>query len=412
MKDLSKSILTGEPLVPIFSLGEMCISDFVEPTETECKKYPLDVGFDKETGLVQLMSQPDSSLMWGEKYWYKSGTNEFMRNALKDVVESAVKFKKKVGGVWLDIASNDGTLLSQVPKDFTKIGIDPSAYEESYSSSDLIIKDYFSKDCYFNALSQKSDVVTCCAMFYDLQEPVAFLKDVYSVMSEDGIFVLQLSYTPAMLKQLEVGNVLHEHVAYYTFNSLKYALKASGFKVEDVELNNVNGGSIRVYASKAESGVDFKTQADRDIAEIRIAALEAFEEKSKSNSIENYQEFYKSMVLERENFLNFLKQENASGKVFYGYGASSKGNTVLQWYGLTSKDIVKIADKQGRKSGLLCSGSLIPVCSEEQAREEMPDYMVVFPWHFIGEFLERERDYINKGGKLVVLSPKFQVFGK
>lgn len=412
---MTNSIASGKPLEPLFSLGELDISDFLKPGEKpRGAKYPLSLGIDKESGLVQLTCQPPAELMWGETYWYKSGTNQFMKDALKDVVEKTKGFVRPKGDedIWVDIAGNDGTLLSFVGADYAKVNIDPSAYPESQEICNVTIRDYFSAEVYQKVFKDsKARVVTCCAMFYDLQEPVKFISDVHEVLEDDGVFVLQLSYTPLMLIQGELGNVCHEHIAYYTLQSLEYVLGRGGFKVVDVELNNVNGGSIRVYAMKSSSPAKFKTQADRDVARIRVQSLRDFERSGLYNTAEKYKQFYFDMIYQRNEFLTFLFNEKAKGKRFWGYGASTKGNTILQWYGLGPNEIEKIAERQGRKVGLVCAGSNIPVCSEEEAREAIPDYMIVFPWHFIGEFKERERDYLKAGGKFVVLSPKFEVIG-
>ncbi len=406
------SILTGKPLKPLFSLGDLYISDFIKPGEQpRAGAQPLSLGMDEETGLVQLTAQPAAELMWGEIYWYKSGTNSFMKEALANVVKDTRAFLKKQEGVWLDIASNDGTLLSYVPQTFLRVGIDPSSYEEARHNADFIYVDYFSKGVYEKITDKKADVVTICAMFYDLGDPVGFLKDVFSVMNKDGVLVLQLSYTPLMLIQNELGNVCHEHIAYYTLKSLEYALGAAGFQVIDLELNNVNGGSIRIYATKKGEPLTFKTQADRDIAGIRVQSLRDYELNTGSNTPEIYRKFALNMAESAQKFRDFLAEERAKGKVFYGYGASTKGNTMLQWLGLTPKEIPFIAERQERKVGLVCAGSNIPVCSEEQARADKPDYMIVFPWHFISEFVEREKEYLQGGGKFIVLSPQFKVIG-
>ena len=412
---MPKSIVTGKELTPLFSLGDLHISDFLKPGEqARGRKYPLELGIDEESGLVQLTEQPPAELMWGETYWYKSGTNSFMIHALKDVVEKTKEFlpKTKEREIWLDIASNDGTLLGLLfPDQFTRVGMDPSSYHEAELNADIIVKDYFSSAKYFENVMGKAKVVTCCAMFYDLTDPINFVREVGDVLQDDGLFVLQLSYTPLMIIQGELGNVCHEHIAYYTLKSLEYVLSAGGFKVIDLELNNVNGGSIRVYCTKTQTDLKFKTQADRDIAKIRVDSLRKFELFYEYNKPEVYKDFFEHMRIQRSAFKAFLLEEKEKGKVFWGYGASTKGNTILQWYGLGPNDIEQIAERQGRKVGLVCSGSDIPVCSEEDARARVPDYMIVFPWHFISEFKEREKEYLKAGGKFVVLSPKFEVIG-
>lgn len=407
------SILNGNKLTPLFSLGDLHISDFLKPgEEPRSPKSKLQLAMDEESGLVQLTEQPDAEYMWGDVYWYKSGTNQFMRDALEDVVKATEAFiPRSEGGIWLDIAGNDGTLLSFVDdRRFYTINIDPSAYPEAEQNCEKVVKDYFSASAYHQvAVGSRAKVITCCAMFYDLSDPISFLKQVNEVLHETGVFVLQLSYTPLMLVQNELGNVCHEHIAYYTLKSLEYALTHAGLKVIDLELNNVNGGSIRVYAIKDSVPLTFKTQADRDIAAIRVQSLRDYEEANGLNTPDAYIKFAGRMAEAAKEFLEFLNQERSKGKVFYGYGASTKGNTMLQWLGLTPKEIPFIAERQERKVGLVCAGTNIPVCSEEQARKDKPDYMIVFPWHFISEFVEREKEYLQNGGKFVVLSPKFEV---
>lgn len=412
---ITKSLVSDNPVTPLFSLGALHISDFLKPSEQpRGGKYHLSLSMDIGSSLIQLDGQPPAELMWGETYWYKSGTNQFMLRALEDVVTKTKEFLPKTAAkrVWLDIASNDGSLLSFLDsKEFYRVGIDPSSYLEAEGRADKIVKDYFSSAVYNEKVREKADVVTCCAMFYDLSDPISFVKQVNEVMSDDGVFVLQLSYTPLMVIQGELGNVCHEHIAYYNLKSLDYVLSRAGFKIEDLELNNVNGGSIRVYCTKTTSKRKVKTQADRDVAEIRIKSLFDYEKAQGFHEPTVYREFYRKMLKEMNSFLEFLRVEKANGKTFWGYGASTKGNTILQWYGLGPQDIDKIAERQERKFGLVCSGSNIPVCSEEEARRERPDYMIVFPWHFISEFVEREEEYLRKGGKFIVLSPKFEIIG-
>jgi NDP-4-keto-2,6-dideoxyhexose 3-C-methyltransferase len=294
-----------------------------------------------------------------------------------------------------------------------RVAIDPSAYEECNYIADAVVKDYFSYEAFRNAKTpEKAAVITCCAMMYDLTDPVSFLKDVDKSLKDDGIFVAQLSYTPLMLIQKELGNICHEHAAYYTFQSLEICLRMGGFKVLDVDLNEVNGGSIRVYCIKNDTDESlFRTQACRDVADIKKASLRDFEYNNAYNERDTYITFFKRMLQEKEKAINFLKDQKAAGKSVIGYAASTKANTVLQWMGIGPDLIPKIAERQERKVGLLTSGSNIPICSEEEARADKPDFMVVFAWHFISEFKEREAEYLKAGGKLVTFSPKFEIHG-
>ena len=415
-KRFERSIASGKKLARLFSLGDLYVSDFLVKHQSP-KSPPIEhaLAFDKESKLAQLTAQADAELMWGDSYWYRSGTNQFMSDALYDVALktiSCVKYSDE--DVYLDIASNDGTLLSHVKNiapNLKRMGIDPSMFADAMDKADVSIKDYFSKAAFRSSSlgHKKAKFISCCAMFYDLQNPIAFLKDVHEVLAEDGIFTLQLSYSPLMVIQNDISNICSEHIAYYTLASLKYVLSKAKFKIMDAELNNVNGGSIRLYCVKKAFDANlFKTQADRDIAIIRVSSLEGWESKKSVNTVDFYKSFYKEALLQKGKLLKFLKHQKKENKTVWGYGASTKGNTFLQWAEI-AQYITKIADRQERKLGLFTVGTNIEVCSEEEMRKAQPDYLFIFPWHFISEFKEREKEYLNKGGKFIVTSPRFEI---
>lgn len=400
----------------IFSLGDLYVSDFLVKNQAP-KSPPIEhaLAFDKESKLAQLTAQADATVMWGDSYWYRSGTNKFMSDALYDVaVKTTGCASYGDDDVYVDIASNDGTLLGHVKTiapDLKRVGIDPSMFDDAKDKADVSIKDYFSAATFKKSSlgNKKAKFISCCAMFYDLQKPIAFLKDVHEVLADDGVFTLQLSYSPLMVIQNDISNICSEHVAYYTLASLKYVLSKAKFRIMDVELNNVNGGSIRLYCVKKSFDRNrFKTGADRDIAKIRIDSLEEWESANSVNTIGFYKRFYKKALSQKGKLLKFLKRQKEAGKTIWGYGASTKGNTFLQWAGIAPY-IVKIADRQERKHGLFTVGTNIEVCSEEEMRKAQPDYLFIFPWHFISEFKEREKEYLSKGGKFIVTSPRFEI---
>jgi hypothetical protein len=415
-KKFNRSIASGKKLVRVFSLGDLYVSDFL-PGNQSPKSPPIEhaLAFDKESKLAQLTAQASQEVMWGDSYWYRSGTNKFMSDALYDVaVKTVGSTRYDDGDVYIDIASNDGTLLSHVKTiapGLKRVGIDPSMFADAMDKADVSIRDYFSALVYKNSSlgDKRAKFISCCAMFYDLQKPVAFLKDIHQVLAKDGIFTLQLSYTPLMVIQNDISNICSEHIAYYTLASLKYVLSKAKFRIMDAELNNVNGGSIRLYCVKKSFDENyFRTAADRDIARIRIDSLGEWESKESVNTIGFYKSFYKKALSQKGELLKFFKQEIEAGKTVWGYGASTKGNTFLQWAGIAPY-IIKIADRQERKHGLFTVGTNIEVCSEEEMRKAQPDYLFIFPWHFISEFKEREKEYLDKGGKFIVTSPRFEI---
>jgi len=350
------------------------------------------------------------------KYWYRSGINASMRNSLKDIVDSVLIYQQtKAGDVWLDIASNDGTLLSFVPTNIIRIGIDPA--EDSYKNeaarfSDNIIQTYFSADAYKcgNYGDKKANIITAIAMFYDLDDPDSFLDDINEILDDDGLLVLQLSYTPLMINQLAFDNICHEHICYYSLTSLKYLLDKHDLTIVDCLLNDVNGGSFRVYIKKKISdGTKFRTAPFRDVANFRINSILQYENIAGFNSAAIYLDFYKKILNLKQDTVNFIRAQNNLGKVVWAYGASTKGNTLLQWYGLDSSVIQGIAERSPYKYGMKTIGTNIPIYSEDDMRKAEPDYLLILPWHFVEEFKKRESEYLRSGGAFIIPCPRFEI---
>ena len=405
----------------VVTLGDHYVSDFIksEADYEGRQKYSLDLVLNEEIGAPHLTEIPPSNTMWG-KYWYRSGINATMTKELGNIVEeitSRIKFKE--GDVWLDIACNDGTLLKQVPNQFIKLGIDPADdtfVEESSKVANAIVQDYFSYDAYQRTGhgDKKAKVVTTIAMFYDLLDPNPFIKDVIEVLDNNGVWVLQLSYSPLMIKQLAFDNICHEHAYYHSMGSFKKLFEANGLKIVDCSLNDVNGGSFRVYVQKQTADItSFGTSPLRDVCDFRVQSLLDYENTHfNMNDVKVWEKFQSDIEALREQTVTFIKEEKAKGKVICGYGASTKGNTLLQWFGLDNTMIDAIAERSPYKFGLKTIGTNIPIISEEEMRKLNPDYMLVLPWHFIAEFVQREDEYLSNGGKFIVPCPKFEIIGK
>jgi hypothetical protein len=403
----------------LFSFGELYVSDFIKQEEdARAGKHDLTLIIDERYGAVRLEKCTPIHSMFG-KYWYRSGINTTMRKELSDIVESVLKVQRlKDGDLWLDIACNDGTLFNYVPNHIKKLGIDPaedSFTDESRLIADEIIQDYFTLESYNRSqfVTKKAKVITCIAMFYDLDEPIDFLKDVKEVLDDDGLFVVQMSYTPLMIKQLAFDNITHEHVYYWSLSSLNKVMTEAGLKIVDCQLNDVNGGSFRIYIKKENSDeTKFATRPFRDVCNVRVESILNWEQTQNLDSENTWIDFYQRVQDLKKETVDFIKQEKLKGKKICGYGASSKGNTLLQYFKLDETLLDAIAERSPFKYGHKTIGTNIPILSEEDVRNMNPDYMLVLPWHFISEFIEREHEFLNRGGKFIVPCPKFEVIGK
>jgi hypothetical protein len=400
----------------LFSLGDLYVSDFLKMDEQpSIEKIEMKLCLEEETGAVRLEKVVPPKNLYG-RYWYQSGTNQSMRNELKRIVDSIVEIKQlNENDVWLDIACNDGTLLEFVPKEVIKVGIDPiekKFKEIAEKRCDDFIQDFFSKKTYKKGKfgKQKPKVITTIAMFYDLDNPSQFIKDVHDILDNDGLWVLQMSYTPLMISQMAFDNICHEHIYYYSLFNIKKLFEDNGFKIMDCQLNDTNGGSFRIYVMKSKSNKkNFSSQPHRDVCEFRINSLLEYEKSLKLEEVSTWKSFFGKIQELKEQLVSFLKTEKLKGKKIWAYGASTKGNTLLQYFGINNELIDGIAERSIYKWGLKTVGTNIPIYSEDEMRKANPDYLLILPWHFIQEFKEREKEYLMKGGKFIVPCPKFEI---
>lgn len=399
---------------PLFTLGKLHVSNFLKE---EDKPIEMKLFLTKD-GAVRLGESAPLDSMYG-KYWYRSSVTDTMKAELKDIVDSILKLKKlNENELWIDIACNDGSLLSYIPKHIIRVGIDPaddSFKIESEKHANLIIQDFFSisgfRKSKFGKL--KAKVITSIAMFYDLEQPEIFINAIDEVMDDTGLWVMQLSYTPIMLEQLAFDNICHEHIFYYSLFNLKSLLERNGFKIMDCQLNDTNGGSFRVYIMKQScDDKHFSSQPYLDVCNFRMQSILQHEKSLKLDSPKTWQRFFNDVEELKQKTVSFIKAEKKKGKTIYAYGASTKGNTLLQYFGLDNTLITAIAERSIEKWGLKTVATNIPIISEEEMRKAKPDYLLILPWHFINEFQEREKEYLLNGGKFIVPCPKFEIIGK
>ena len=395
-------------LTPILSLGSQYPSNFVElnsiPDKNE--QIPLELIFceKEDCGLLQLKHTASRELLYKE-YWFRSGLNEKMVDALKDITKSVEKrLSLSENDIVLDIGCNDGTLLRSYQSKVRLVGFEPASnlVNEASKDTDLIINNFFSFYEFVQHFpNERIKAITSIAMFYDLEDPNSFVSDIVNCLDQDGIWVIQMAYLIPMLELNAFDNIVHEHLEYWSLKSVKRLLEEHGLEIFDVELNNVYGGSFRIFVkTKKNEKINIQNSVDEFLKKEDEFGLE---------KKETYHNFANRVNSLKDKLNDFIKEELSNGKSIYAYGASTKGNTLLQFYNLNNKLILKAADRDSRKFGKMTIGSNIPVISEEQARDEKPDYFLVLPWHLVDFFKERESEFFKNGGKFIVPLPDFKI---
>ncbi len=412
MKTRTTCRVCESALVPVLSLGNQYVSDFIAPDAPDGYRAPLELVLCRRCHLLQLRHTVPAEMMY-RNYWYRSGTNQTMRNALADIADTVERLiHLHEGAAVLDIGCNDGTLLACYKTGgVVKIGFDPAANLAPLSRrvAHHITTDFFKASTFLNDASLRAyhpEIVTSIAMFYDLEDPKEFVADVKAIMHPEGVWVVQMSYLPMMLRQNEVGNICHEHLEYYALKSFEYLLDLFDLQVVDATLNEVNGGSIRAYIrNRAADPARFGDATYRSLAAERVRALREHEIKLGLDDLRPYNEFAFWVDRIKTDITHFIREQTRQGKKVYVYGASTKGNTVLQYFGLDHTLITAAAERNPDKWGKITVGTRILIVSEEQARAAKPDYFLVLPWHFVEEFQEREKAYLLSGGRFILPAP-------
>ena len=359
---------------------------------------------EKACGLLQMEHSVPPEILYSA-YWYRSGTNNTMRNHLQGIVNEALFLLGKSVGTVLDIGCNDGTLLGYYPKEFNKYGVDPSDVAQEIGDNATVFQDIFPSDeLAKNVQSQYFDVITSIAMFYDLEDPVTFTKEIGRLLAPEGIWIFEMSYMPSMLKMNSYDTICHEHLEYYSLAVIEYILKQAGMKIVNVALNDINGGSIRCYATHINNFSYKKEEFVKNIATLRQKEFDLELDTDKP-----YKNFQDRINFHKEELNALLKNLKREGKRIHIYGASTKGNTILQWCSIDNRIIDYAAERNPDKYGAYTLGTDIPIISEEESRAMNPDYYLVLPWHFKDEFLQREKETLSKGSGFIFPLPNIVV---
>ena len=384
----------SDKVVDILSLGDQFLSEFRD-NEALPAHYPVNMVMCRNCTLVQLRETTPPDVLYTDNYGYYSGINNTIKADLQDIVQKATSMVQlTMKDTVIDIGSNDATLLKNYPVGLKRIGFDPvSKFKEFYNEEGLtFINDYFNKEAFFkNYKGVKPKIITAISCFYDLEDPNRFVADVKNILHPQGLFVIEQNYLATMLENVAFDNIVHEHVEYYSLKSLEHLLNGHFLKVVDVEVNAINGGAFRTYIKHMD----------------RVEMMRIVEAKMKLDNRFTYVMFAMKVKKAAKKLHDFVKAEFDKGKVIYLYGASTRGNTLIQTAGI--KQYIKAAvERNPVKFGKKFLG--IPIISEEQARKDKPDFMLVAPWFFALEFKEREAEYIKAGGKLIFPLPELEVY--
>ena len=393
-------------LTPVLDLGMQALTGVFPKSESEdVPAGPLAVVKCSQCGLVQLAHNYDLSQLYGETYGYRSGLNQSMVRHLREKITTIEAFLDLYAGdLVIDIGSNDGTTLaSYSTPGLRRIGMDPSGakFRHYYPEGAQLLATFFSADAIRQLVgAKKAKVITSIAMFYDLERPLDFVNEIVEVLAEDGLWVFEQSYLPTMIATSSYDTVCHEHLEYYTLKQIEYMMEKAGLKIVDVEINDINGGSFSVTAAHRSHSARESPAVARFLADEVTAGYD---------TVQPFETLSSNMARHRDQLLGFLKHATTEGRTVLGYGASTKGNVLLQYCGIERSLLPCIAEVNEDKFGAFTPGTKIPIVSEADARKMRPEYFMVLPWHFRNGIVAKEHMYLANGGKLVFPLPKLEI---
>lgn len=402
-------------LTPVIDLGPQYLQgSFVKPgkempstRKINCSLVRCNPQEDENAcGLLQMEHSVPPEILYAA-YWYRSGTNATMRNHLKEIVDSTLGILKKDKCTVLDIGCNDGTLLGYYPAEWEKFGCDPSDVAQEVKIA-TVVQDIFPSAELSKAIGDKKmDVITSIAMFYDLENPVGFVKDIKRFLSPEGVWVFEMSYMPRMLELDSYDTICHEHLEFYSLAVLEKIVGMAGMKIFKISFNDINGGSIRCYATHKESSLYYNKEDHKLMNDIRQQEFDLELDTDKP-----YVAFQYRIEKVKNELHDLLVKFKKEGKKVHVYGASTKGNTILQWCDINNMLVEYAAERNPDKYGAYTLGTNIPIISEAESRAMNPDYYLVLPWHFKAEFVEREKEALEKGTGFIFPIPTIDIYKK
>lgn len=401
-------ICHSDRLTEILDFGELALTGvFPSSVEEQIPVGRVRLLLCRECGLVQLGDTFPPEDMYGDNYGYRSGLNRSMVSHLQRIARSLqTRTGLTAGDTVLDIGANDGTLLqSYTVQGLNRVGIDPTIkkFAEFYPDDIAAVPDFFSAAAYASVTDEKAKIVTSIAMFYDLEDPVAFARDIAEVLADDGVWYFEQSYMPWMLRSGAYDTVCHEHLEYYSLTTINEVLKRAGLTLVDAATNAVNGGSISVTAAKASTFTAAPSVYARWLLEQ--------ETEDRVHAPESWVEFRQKVISRQEDLRSLLTQLTASGARIMALGASTKGNVLMMTTPVGLDLVSKVGDVNPYKYGRVLPGTGIPIVSQEEVLADRPDYLLILPWHFRETFMVSLEDYLAGGGRLIFPLPDLEVVG-
>ncbi len=389
------------PPIKILDLGKTPLADKFKKRETQQEEsFPLRIAYCPNCHLVQLIDDVNEEVLWNDQYAFYTGASPSSLKYFEQYASEVIsRFQDLVrNGLTVEIASNDGTFLKYFSEGKYKVlGIEPTknTAEVAIRSGVLTLVELFTSrlaDDVVKRMGQASVIVGSNVLAHvpDLND---FVKGIKTLLTPDGVAIFEVQYFPHLLFNNAFDHVYHEHRSFFSLHPLIKLFEQHNMKIFDVQEADTQGGSIRIFVTKQKK----KTVNPLVYLMLKKEVQLGIRDKTLYEGMSYHAEYMKDKLLK------LLESLKAQGRTVYGFGASAKGNTLLNYCGITQDLLPVIVDLTPFKIGKFTPGTSIPVVSGEGLKA--PDYYLVLVWNYLPGILAREKEYLRKGGHFIVPIP-------
>lgn len=398
----------ADGLRPLLSLGRMPLANALltaEQLNQPEATYPLDLAFCTRCALVQITETVPPEQLFKDYVYFSSFSDTMLAHA-RTLVERLVDQRRlDRSRLVVEVASNDGYLLQYYKAAGVRVlGIEPAANIAKVAEGERGIPtlcEFFDEGLAhrLRAEGTRADVVHAHNVFAHVPDPNGFVRGLRLILREDGVAVIEVPYVKDLIDRCEFDTIYHEHLCYFSLTALERLFGRHGMAIADVERVPIHGGSLRLFAV-----------ADGSAARARaVEELLAEEAAWGVDDVRFYQNFGARVDALRRDVRALLDDARRAGRRVAAYGASAKGSTLLNYFGLGADVLDFVVDRSTKKQGYFTPGTRLPICAPETLMERRPDYVLLLTWNFAQEVLQQQAEFRRRGGRFIIPIPELTV---
>ena len=367
--------------------------------------YPLDVVFCADCALVQITETVPPEALFSDYLYFSSFSDTMLAHAEALADELAGARGLNAESLVVEIASNDGYLLQFYQRRGVPVlGIEPAANIAQVAERERGIPtlcEFFGAEVgeRLRAEGRTADVIHAHNVLAHVADLNGVVRGIAALLKPGGVAVIEAPYVKDLIDSREFDTIYHEHLCYFSLTALDRLFTRHGLAIADVRRVPIHGGSLQVHVMRAEMAA-------------RGAATQALLDEEAAWGVDDfvfYAGFARAVEALRADLRALLGGLKAQGRTIAAYGASAKGSTLLNYFGIGAETLGFVADRSTYKQGRYTPGTHLPICAPTKLLEAQPDYTLLLTWNFAAEILDQQAEYRRRGGQFIIPIPQVRV---